>query len=488
MEPSGLCCRLFIALSLDPVPVIEGTLYISGAEGLRLSDIGEGSMVPCPEHRFNYWHTITLLKQCSSTSSCGSEQSERQNVRVCPFMWQSQCAKCADAGKKCVPLIHNSGPSNNLWAEELDTVVTAYAWLLKNRNRMYPKCSEAVIVLQLRKSQSLPAGLYVYRTRPQHFGCTLEGPVTILDQFNFICTPVPRQEAIPDAIIIDMFPGRDNFSSIYVIEREQIGLTPEYGNRIFGEAMAMGLIQAYSDSGIRATPCKFQDIALRTEAACVVDLRWKGFDTKTSCIASVPKLRGLLGLVWSNHIDDYQETEQSVLLWVFGFSTKLPKQVHMVDYKSEVLGVRYIIMETDTYPGPMPSPPCRNSSYFIHTYFIGDLKLAHNAIGCVPESRSRMGTPCQISTGTSAFWYSLTECTPCLPTPFSCGVKCDHTVQPMDEVMTSLINWTLEQDGASCLALAVQHTLYYVAWERKYKIMITHTVMDCDKSLHIFKL
>lgn len=369
----------------------------------------------------------------------------------------------------------------------MDNVVTAYRWLMQNRTREYSKCCDAVIVYQLKKSQSLPPGLYVYRNRPSHFGCTEERPLTVVDQFNFVgqSGQFRSWEGLPSAITIKMFPGRDNFSVLYVIGRKLAIPVPEYGNRMFGEARALEIVESCSTRNVIA--CEHHEVAMRTEQVCVIDLRWKGFDTKTACIKAIPRVRGLQAVVWSNHSSNYQEIECKVLMWLFGISNELPREVHMVDYKRESLGVRYILMDMETFPGVLPEPPSRKTSFFIHTYFIGDLTLATNAIGDMPGTRRRMGSPCP-NASAFAFWYSVPAMGYCQPTPFCCGVRhgCASTIT--EEFRKSLVKWALEKDGTSCLAIAVQHTLYYHTGQMKYKMMVSHTVMDNDTALTIFKL
>ncbi|XP_041858786.1 uncharacterized protein LOC121651014 [Melanotaenia boesemani] len=74
------------------------------------------------------------------------------------------------------------------------------------------------------------------------------------------------------------------------------------------------------------------------------------------------------------------------------------------------------------------------------------------------------------------------------PTPFSSGVRHGYASDLKDDLKSSLLEWTLEQHGTSCLAIAVQHTLYYHVEAMEYKMMISHTVMDNDTTLDIFKL
>lgn len=461
-------------------------------------------MKPCPAHRFNFRHIAdTLLrytsknnnKRCSCESSPGCPADRVTRVpggetvpfeeSVYPFVDEEpekgRVQAATGRGGNCDT--SRSTRRRILWAYEMDNVVAAYKWLIRNRSRDYPKCCEAVIVYQLRSSRSLPSGLYVYRTPPTHFGCTAERPLMVLDQFNFASQTQqlgPLDAGLPHAITIKMFPGRENFSVLYVITRKLAISGPEYGNRMFGEAKALGIVDPCSS----ATSCEHEDVAVRTDRMCVVDLRWKGFDTKSACIKAIPKLRGLQALVWCNHSGDVAGIECSVLTWLFDLANHLPKEVHLIDYKKEALGVGYILMDMDTFPGSLPKPPTKNTTYFVHTYFAGDSRLATDAIGEVPEYRSRMGSPSR--NDCFAFWYSLPTLGCCQPTPFSCGVRREQVSGITDDFKTQLLEWVLGKDGTSCMGLAVQHTLYYHAEDTKYKLMVSHTVRDND--LNIFRL
>lgn len=495
MEPMGdLCCSLYKALTLDPVPVVGNMIYVAGAEGLSLSDLTEETVKPCPIHRFNLRHiTDTLLRYASNNKRCCCESAGSKTVpfeeSVYPFLDEAP-------EKDRVQIVTERGGTRDtsrstrrrvLWAYEMDNMVAAYKWLIRNRSHNYPKCCEAVIVYQLRRSQSLPSGLYIYRTQPTHFGCTVERPLMVLDQFNFVSQTqhLGLNTGLPHAITIKMFPGRENFSVLYVINRNlairNLAISgPEYGNRMFGEAKALGMV----DPCLSASSCEHEDVAMRTERMCVIDLRWKGFDTKSDCIKAIPKLKGLQALVWCNHSSDPTGIECKVLAWLFDIENQLPKEVHLIDYKREMLSVGYILMDMDTFPGSLPKPPTKKSTYFVHTYFAGDLRLATDGIGEVPEYRSRMGSPSR--NNCFNFWYSLPTLGCCQPTPFSCGVRHEQVSEITDDFKTHLQEWVLGKDGTSCMGLAVQHTLYYHAVDMKYKLMVSHTVMNND--LNIFKL
>ncbi|TNN46266.1 hypothetical protein EYF80_043546 [Liparis tanakae] len=340
----------------------------------------------------------------------------------------------------------------------MDNVAAAYRWLRQNQSHKCPKCCDAVLVYQVDKSKSLPPGLHVYRTPPSHFGCTAERPSTVVDQFNFCSRDhLGSLEGVPSSITIAMYPGRENFSALYVINSRLAIPVPEYGNRLFGEARALGLIEPCST--MNAIACVHHEVAMRTEQACVIDLRWRGFDTKTACIKAIPRVRGLHAVVWSNHSGDIQAIECTVLTWLLGLANELPSEVQLIDYKGEELGVRYILMGTETFPGVLPEPPGANACFFIHTYFIGDVTLATKAIGEAPGTRRRMGSPCP-NGATFTRWYSLPVAVGhCQPRPFSCGVRDGRVPKITEDFKGLLLKWASGKDGTSCLALAVQHTV-----------------------------
>ena len=505
---STLCCPLYKALTLDPVPVIGSMIYVPGAEGFDLRDLTEEIVNPCPAHKFTFKHTVdTLLRyavqtgpcSCSSSSSSSSSSSPNSSsLSTSPHNEMATECSSPPFGTEKARIVSKGGgekdglgskvkPQRILWAYEMDSVVTAYRWLIQHRCLMYATCCKAVIVCQLKSSKCLPPGLYIYRNRLSHFGCTEERPLKVVDQFNFggCDDSFGSEDELPSIIMIPMYPGCDNYSCLYIISRNIHITVPEYSNRIVGEAMALEIMEPCSL--INAAACEHQEVAMRTERACVIDLRWKGFDTRTSCVRAIPKVRGLQAVVWSNHSGNVQETECKVLTWLFGLSNELPKEVQLIDCKREALGVRYILMDMDTFPGPLPQPPSENVSFFIQTYFMGDVTLATKAIGEVPRTRSRMASPCP-NVSAFVYWYSLPPMGHCQPTPFTCGVRRGRASMVTDTLKNSLLQWSLEKDGSSCLAIAVQHTLYYNMSEMKYKMMVTHTVMDNDTSLNIFKL
>lgn len=221
-------------------------------------------------------------------------------------------------------------------------------------------------------------------------------------------------------IIIKMFPGCENFSTLYMISRKLAISVPEYGNRMFGGARALGIVD--SCSSMTMISCEHNKVAMWMEWVCVIDLQWKGFDTKTACIKAIPRVRGLQTVVWSNHSGKIQERECNILTWLFSFSNKLRKVVQLINYKREALGVRYILMDMNMFPGSLPKPPTRDTSYFVHTDFVGDQLLAKNAIGEVSECGRRMGSPCP-NKPCFTFCYSLPAMGCCQPTPFSCRVR-----------------------------------------------------------------
>lgn len=467
--------------------------------------VEDDTFQPCHSHKFNFkniaktlsrYTTTTTDKQCSCESSPATRKKvPSASTRTRPFVHPdtegvvvSYYDKPGDGGggacSKGRPV------SSVLWASEIENVVGMYRWMIQNRSHNYPKGCNAVLVYQMQKSKTLPPGVYVYKNRLSHFGCTAERPLAVVDQFNFVTRGSERPQGLgtlPKMITLEMFPGNDNFSAIYVIGRKLSVPGPEYSNRLFGEAIALDIIDP--NTGRCATACGHHGVAMRTEKACVLDLRWRSFDTKSTCFAAVPRVRGMQAVVWSNHSHDVQEIECQVLMWLFGTKNELPRAVQLIDYKHEKLGVRYILMDTSTYPGNFPTPPSKTKSFFTHIHFAGDVKLATQAIGEVPVDWSRMGSPTAKPKAAES-WFCLPDVGVTQPTPFTGGRKHETSASTAtaQRIVRELVEWLLERDGTSCLGIAVQHTLYYVAREMRFKIMISHIVMDNDSTLNIFRL
>lgn len=265
-----LCCALDRALALDPVPVIGDMVYVPGAEGLCLTDVAEGSVNPCLSHRFTFKRTVQIMMDCAHDGvlcPCSSIHrfKDSKTTHVSRYV-HMDCGSGNNGGddKDTTPRIHR----RTLWAYEMDNVVTAYKWLIQNRTRLYPMCCEAVIVYQLKWSHWLPPGLYINRTQPTHFGCTLERPLKVVDQFNFLSHShsLREGEGLPSAISIEMYPGRENVSVLYVITRKLPISIAEYGNRVFGEARALGIDPSSSTSARDMGACEHYEVSMRTES------------------------------------------------------------------------------------------------------------------------------------------------------------------------------------------------------------------------------
>ncbi|KAK7878294.1 hypothetical protein WMY93_031113 [Mugilogobius chulae] len=470
----ALCCSANKALALQPVPVIENMLYVPGAEGLSLTELGQKESVdPCPAHRFNFAQTVSQLIECARRADKGCkcqrfEESHQKN--------KGEANNCTEPEK-----------NHRLWAFETHAVIEAYSWLNQNRCREYPGGSEAVIVCQMKRSSSLPPGLYVYRRKPRHFGCTLERPLTVLKQHNFECRTDTGVGGLPNAITIEMFPGQDSFSAIYVMDREAPVPKSEYSNRLFGEARAVGVLDICCLG--TAVPCLHLDVAVRTERRCVLDLRWSSFDTATQCLRAVPGLRGLQAVVWSNHRDDVQKIESGILSWLFRVKNELPRGVQLIDRTHEEMALRYTLLSVNDFPGVLPKPPVERKSFFTHVFFSGDTQCATMAVGEVPVPWSRMGSPCS-NQRAFGIWYLLPRLRNLMPTPFSCGIKYDNDFSTREEegVKNHLLEWADAMQGNKHLGIAVQYTLFYDGRKKTYDMMITHTIMAKDDNFNIFRL
>lgn len=469
-----LCCGVFRALSLNPVPVIEDMVYIPGAEGFPLAEMM--SVTPCQKHKFNFAHSISVLMRQHASAlfkiRCPCTQSTRKQVdkENLDHVGRGRAPRCKGV----------------LWGLEINQVVTAYRWILNSRNTQYAKCCEAVVVFQIKQSRWLPPGLYVYRQKPKHFGCTLERPITVIEQFNF---NMPRAASeLPNAITIDIFPGYNNFSAMYIVMRKHSSrLVPEYSNRIFGEAAAMGIMDLTNHPPENITASERYEVAIRTERMYVLDMRWRAFDTLTACVQAIPEIKGLKAIFWSNHTgNNVQEIECAVLSWIFGHCNDLPREVRMVDYTAKTLEVGYILINMDTYPSELPEPPRRDMSFFVHTYFEGDQEAALIAAGVTSGPFMRMCSPCVDKVFAS--WYVLPPLGCCQPTPYTCG-DLYAQVDCTDKVKGDVLEWTLSTGGVERKGLAVQHTLYYHCEQNQFKMMVCHTVYDTDTdNLNVFRL
>ncbi|KAK2813584.1 hypothetical protein Q5P01_000741 [Channa striata] len=486
MEGPNLCCSLYRALALDPVPVMGDELYVPGAEGVNLKSLREDTLHLCSSHRFNFRRAVAeLIAHAPKDERCSCENG-RVSVKS-SSLGKEMRAAADEVVKADTPGASRRGRGS--LAREKPRTPGSIPVGLRARAR-----GRRVQVADPAQERELPQ---VLRRGVGVSDRTLSEPAPrpIRVQVAPLSLRLLEAEAsdrggsvqlrgrpkgdgrLPDAITIDAFPGRDNFSALYVIGRRIALPAPEYGNRLFGEAVALGLIDPGSSA--KAISCEHHQVAMRTEQACVIDLRWNAFDVMSSCLNAVPKIRGMHAVVWSNHAEDPQKTESDVLTWLFGYSNTLPRSVHTVDYKNETLGIRYILLDTDGFNGTMPEPPDGNASCFVHTYFEGDERFASAAVGEVPGTASRMGSPCPNSKA-FATWYELpTSLGSSQPTPFSGGVSLRRSPVVSEDLRVSFTEWARrDNEGTSCMSIAVQHTLYYHAKHKKYKLMFHRLAMD----------
>lgn len=208
-------------------------------------------------------------------------------------------------------------------------------------------------------------------------------------------------------------------------------------------------------------------------------------DTKSSGLAAIPRLKGVKEIVWSNHAENVQETEISMLAWICGLLRELPGDVHLVYFSNEYMGICYMILDMSTYPNSLPNAPRRNASAFMPVYFSGDKNLATATIGAMPTNTRRIGTPYEEA---ERRWYVMLTLSQYNPTPFSCGVASDSPCRYSQQDHDRLVLWTSAVHGGACEELAVQHTLCYHAYKREYVMMIVHTVTERDNTLAMFQL
>lgn len=482
--------------------MLDDALYIPGAEGVRLEDLHRFTDL-CPRHRYSFAATVQRLllelKKRPPRDYCdcvtkGPRRSSKQHRRrsrsaapagfaASPIVSTSEKTRRGDDGEREPPL----DPSI-LWAYELNHLVTAYKWIIKNRDKSYARCSSTVLVYQLRRSRTLPPGLYVYVKRSPHVDCCLERPICVIDQF------AGQQETrvdLPECVFIDLFPGRDNYSAMYFVSRTLLsGLDcVEYSNRAFGELSAMSFVD-YKSPGHNVTTCKHHQVAVRNKSSYIMDLRWNSFDTKTDCLDAIPKMKGLKALIWSNHSEHNQDIETTVLSWLNGYTNQLPDDVTMVDCTNERNGVRYILLDMVDYKGRLPRAPAVGSSVFMRLSFTGDRNLANQTIGTLPRNVARMGSPSDNNDDSTdgQSWYALP---PSLgynnPTPFSYGTCTGSKWHHHREDYAQLVEWTRSQKGGDCSDLAVQYTLYYHEAKCEYRMMLTHIVNDSQPN-YMFRL
>ena len=333
----------------------------------------------------------------------------------------------------------------------------------------------------MKRSKSLPPGLYVYRTLPSHFNCTAERPLAVIDQFD---GPAPgTHPTVPSWISIDMFPGKASFSAIYVVSRIQHDCkTAKYSNRMYADALALGL----TDPSVGAELCTRHNVGLRNDRMYVMDLRWNSFNTRTECAKAIPRVKGLRGLFWSNHTSETRRVEREVLFWLFGYTNELPREVQTVDNPGEKHQVRFLLMELTGFREGLPRPPSNTTSWFLHVYFEGDFKIATHTIGIVPEGMRRISAP--VKDDEENYWHHMKLSRGDKPTPYSVGTSYKSTVYGQDTKLLCEIQKYVFKETGGCMAVAVNYTLYYDSVFRQYAVMVCHTVLETNDEPHVFRL
>lgn len=466
-----LCCRLYRALTLEPVPVIGDMLYAVGAVGVNLRELSLPTDSRCAMHKYNLETAIdALLKEGKKGKRC---VRRRRGDGA-----STEDSTAAKRSRAC------SWNTSTLWAYELEPVVNAYRWLWQNRSSLYSQCCDAVVVCQMKRSESLPPGLYVYMTCPRPSCChyTAERPLAVIDQFH---GSAPGTHTNVPAIY--MYPGKDSFSAMYVVRRRLVGVnndckTVKYGNRMYGEALALRLINPFAGDEL----CTSHNVALRNDHMYVMDLRWNSFNTRSECVKAIPRSKGLRGLFWANHTCDPQEIERQVLFWLFGFNNELPREVNTLENENEKHSVTYLLLDLTRFQEDLPQPPSKDESWFLHVYFEGDFDIATYAIGIVPDGMSRISTP--VAAHKEIYWHQLELCHGKRPTPYSVGTAYESAVCEQDtKLLLNIQKYAFAKTGG-CMGVAVNYTLCYDWASEEYKVMVCHTIMDSNDCLDFFKL
>ncbi|KAK2832687.1 hypothetical protein Q5P01_016576 [Channa striata] len=128
---------------------------------------------------------------------------------------------------------------------------------------------------------------------------------------------------------------------------------------------------------------------------------------------------------------------------------------------------------------PLHSLGHRNASCFVNTYYKGDDRFASAAVGDVPGTGSRMGSPCPNSKAFATWCELPTSLGSSQPTPFSDRVSLRRSPVISEDLRISFMEWARQdKEGTSCMSIAVQYTLYYHARHKKYKLMFHRLAMD----------
>lgn len=289
MQFESVCYCLHTALALEPSPIVGGALYALGVEGMTaksLLDISPNNL--CAEHKFNMGRVTEELMPVAAgmgaNALCICQLAEINKSCRCRVV--NGRARAEPASLRCgrgrerqrrLHYVDKERLKRTFWTLEFQPIANAYQWMIRNRDSRCPKGCECVFVYQTRRSESLPPGFYVYKSRPSHFGCTAQRPLAVLEQFNF-----ETSDWVPDTISVEVYPGGDSFSAVHVIDRNfNLRTIPEYSNRLFGEATALDLI--LDEHRRSAVVCGKHLIVKRTGEVCVIDMHWNAFETWRPC-------------------------------------------------------------------------------------------------------------------------------------------------------------------------------------------------------------
>ncbi|KAK2814217.1 hypothetical protein Q5P01_000664, partial [Channa striata] len=301
MEGPNLCCSLYRALALDPVPVMGEELYVPGAEGVNLKSLREDTLHLCSSHRFNFRRAVAEL---IATLGDAALLGDRPGLAQVLFL-ERRCARAPTRSPKptrrATPPRAAGRTRRRLAREKPDArldscgltkpepAAAAHRWLIRTE-RATPSAATRVGVSD-RTPRACPA--YTRTGRASLTSLLKQRPLTVVDQFNSWQTKAHAQTEAGRRKAAGRHhhrraPGRDNFSALYVIGRRIALPAPEYGNRLFGEAAGARPDRPGSSAG---------DLPRAPPRPCgpskrgVIDPRWNALDAMSSWFERRIKIR-----------------------------------------------------------------------------------------------------------------------------------------------------------------------------------------------------
>ncbi|KAK2813479.1 hypothetical protein Q5P01_000848 [Channa striata] len=194
-------------------------------------------------------------------------------------------------------------------------------WLIRH-GRELPQVLRRVLVYQIERSRACP-GLSCTGRAPLA-GCSKQRPLTVVDQFNR-GRPKARSNRSRAAEGCGRHhhrrvPGRDNFSALCVIGAGS-RCRARCGNRLFGEAVALGLIDRVPPRSdlLRAPPSGHADRASVRDRPALERVRRHELVSERRA-----EDHGACGGWCGQPRRRPQKTESGVLAWLLGTATRCP--------------------------------------------------------------------------------------------------------------------------------------------------------------------